>query len=68
VYTLTMEKTMSKTTLPMTSSMTSKSNWDETREYFKEKTNTFKELKKRNQIELMKKELELELKIKKNNK
>ncbi len=63
-----MEKTMSKTTLPMTSSMTSKSNWDETREYFKEKTNTFKELKKRNQIELMKKELELELKIKKNNK
>ena len=34
-----------------------KSNWDETREYFKEKTNAFKELKKRNQIEIMKKEL-----------
>ena len=40
-----------------------KSNWDETREYFKEKTIAFKELKKRNQIEIMKKELEKELKI-----
>ena len=43
---------------------TTKSNWDETREYFKEKTNAFKELKKRNQIEIMKKELENEIKFK----
>ena len=41
--------------------------WNETREYFKEKTNTFKELKKRNQLEIMKKELEKELNIKKYN-
>lgn len=41
-----------------------KSNWDETREYFKEKTIAFKELKKRNQIEIMKKELEKESKFK----
>ena len=43
------------------------SNWDETREYFKEKTIAFKQFKKRNQLELMKKELELELKKKINN-
>lgn len=45
----------------------SKSNWDETRKYFKEKTITFKELKKRKQIEIMKKELEKELENKKYN-
>jgi hypothetical protein len=45
----------------------SKSNWDETREYFKEKTIAFKELKKRKQIETMKKELEKELESKKYN-
>ena len=44
-----------------------KSNWDETREYFKEKTIVFKELKKRTQIEIMKKELEKELENKKYN-
>lgn len=37
---------------------TSRTNWDETREYFKDKTIAFKELKKRKQIEIMKKELE----------
>jgi hypothetical protein len=53
---------MNKLTQP--SKTNAKTNWDETREYFKEKTNTFKELKKRNQLKLMKKELELELKLK----
>ena len=39
----------------------SKTYWQEQREYFKEKTLAFKELKKRRHTELMKKELEKEL-------
>jgi len=35
--------------------------WQETREYFKEKTEAFKEVKKRRHIEIMKEELEREL-------
>ena len=35
--------------------------WQETREYFKEKTEVFKEVKKRRHIEMMKEELEREL-------
>lgn len=46
----------------MKSTKQSKSNWDETRDYFKEKTIAFKELKKRKQIEIMKKELENKIK------
>lgn len=45
-----------------------KLNWDETREYFKEKTNAFTQVKKRNQIEIMKKELDIEIKNKYNKK
>ena len=37
--------------------------WKEQREYFKQKTITFKELKKKRQIELMKNELEKGSKI-----
>ena len=51
----------------MNKSTKSNSNWDESREYFKEKTIAFKELKKRKQIEIMKKELEKELENKKYN-
>ena len=39
----------------------SKTYWQETRQYFKEKTEAFKELKKRRHIEIMKEELEREL-------
>jgi hypothetical protein len=39
----------------------SKTYWQEQREYFKEKTLAFKELKKKRHIELMKKELEKEI-------
>jgi hypothetical protein len=35
--------------------------WQDTREYFKEKTEAFKEVKKRRHIEIMKEELEREL-------
>ena len=35
--------------------------WQETHEYFKEKTDAFKEVKKRRHIEMMKEELEREL-------
>ena len=35
--------------------------WQEMREYFKEKTEAFKEVKKRRHIEIMKEELEREL-------
>jgi hypothetical protein len=35
--------------------------WQEQREYFKEKTLAFKELKKRKHIEIMKEELEKEM-------
>ena len=35
--------------------------WQETREYFKEKTEAFKEVKKRQHIQIMKEELEREL-------
>lgn len=35
--------------------------WQETREYFKEKTDAFKEVKKRRHIEIMKEELDREL-------
>ena len=35
--------------------------WQEQREYFKEKTAAFKELKKRRHIEIMKEELEREM-------
>ena len=35
--------------------------WQETREYFKEKTDAFKEVKKRRHIEIMKQELDREL-------
>jgi len=38
--------------------------WKEQREYFKEKTIAFKELKKKRELEIMKKELEKELEIK----
>ena len=38
----------------------SKTYWEETREYFKEKTDAFKEVKKRRHIEIMKEELERE--------
>jgi len=38
----------------------SKSYWQEQREYFKEKTAAFKELKKRRHTEIMKEELERE--------
>ena len=37
--------------------------WEEQREYFKQKTLAFKELKKKRQIELMKNELEKGTKI-----
>lgn len=37
--------------------------WEEQREYFKQKTIAFKELKKKRQIELMKNELEKGTKI-----
>jgi hypothetical protein len=36
--------------------------WNEQREYFKEKTLAFKELKKRRELEIMKKELGIKLK------
>ena len=39
----------------------SKTYWQETREYFKEKTQAFKEVKKRRHVEIMKEELEREL-------
>jgi len=42
---------------------TNQTYWDEQREYFKEKTIAFKELKKKRQIELMKNELEKGIKI-----
>ena len=35
--------------------------WQETREYFKEKTQAFKEVKKRRHIEIMKEELKREM-------
>ena len=35
--------------------------WQETREYFKEKTKAFEQVKKRRHIEIMKEELEREL-------
>jgi len=38
--------------------------WDETREYFKEKTATFNQIKRRRQIEIMKEELEKMIKYK----
>ena len=38
-----------------------KTYWQEQREYFKEKTDTFKEVKKRRHIEIMKEELEREM-------
>ena len=38
-----------------------KTYWQEQREYFKEKTDAFKEVKKRRHIELMKEELEREM-------
>ena len=40
-----------------------KTYWEEQREYFKQKTIAFKELKKKRQIELMKNELEKGTKI-----
>ena len=39
----------------------SNTNWQETREYFKEKTEVFKEVKRRRHIEIMKEELKREL-------
>ena len=39
----------------------SKTYWQEQREYFKEKTDAFKELKKRRHIEIMKEELKREM-------
>jgi hypothetical protein len=42
-----------------------KTYWQEQREYFKEKTLTFKELKKKRHIEIMKEELEKEINKKK---
>jgi hypothetical protein len=39
----------------------SKNYWQELREYFKEKTVAFKQVKKRKHIELMKEELEKEM-------
>jgi hypothetical protein len=39
----------------------SKTYWQEQREYFKEKTIAFKELKKKRHIEIMKEELEKEI-------
>lgn len=45
-----------------TNSMNLESNyWQEQRDYFKEKTVAFKELKKRRHIEIMKEELEKEI-------
>ena len=38
--------------------------WKEQREYFKEKTMAFKELKKRRELEIIKKELEKKLETK----
>ena len=38
--------------------------WQETREYFKEKTATFNQIKRRRQIEIMKEELEKMIKYK----
>jgi len=43
--------------------MYEKSYWEEQREYFKQKTIAFKEMKKKRQIELMKNELEKGSKI-----
>ena len=42
-------------------SMNTKTYWQEQREYFKEKTLAFKELKKKRHIEIMKEEIEKEL-------
>jgi hypothetical protein len=51
------------------SSSSSSSYWQETREYFKEKTEVFKEVKRRRHIEIMKEELKKEmLKYNKNKK
>jgi hypothetical protein len=43
------------------SSSSSLSYWQETREYFKEKTESFKEVKRRRHIEIMKEELKREM-------
>jgi hypothetical protein len=42
-------------------SVSSLSYWQETREYFKEKTESFKEVKRRRHIEIMKEELKREM-------
>ena len=39
----------------------SKTYWQETREFFKEKTQAFKEVKRRRHIEIMKEELKREM-------
>ena len=44
------------------SPLTESTYWKEQREYFKEKTLAFKELKKRREIEIMKKELKIQYK------
>ena len=49
---------------PKTDSESFTQYWNEQREYFKEKTMTFKELKKKREINIIKKELEKELEIK----
>ena len=45
----------------MNESKQSKTYWQEQREYFKEKTQAFKEVKRRRHIEIMKEELKREM-------
>ena len=60
---------MEKTQMKTTTKTKTNTNWDETREYFKEKTEVFKEVKRRRHIEIMKEELKKEmLKYNKNKK